>query len=224
MLFNDQYLATTGRSYLANYLRQPPIHFMWPADYFGQEHWVTSRETHFVEMPPKEKLERIRTWGKKRRLEDDKPRSLEQYRDMASPMLNMTLRVISVAPRALEIPNFLSATEVQHVLDIAHSKHMGASTTGEVDSVHKHTSNLKTRTSKNTWVPREHSPMIDAIYRRAADLQRIDEALLRKRDHGERPDVPSLKSLGEELQLVHYAETEKYTGKFCSGNFSLAAQ
>jgi hypothetical protein len=27
--FNQQYLQFTGRSYLANYLRPPPIHFMW---------------------------------------------------------------------------------------------------------------------------------------------------------------------------------------------------
>ena len=58
---------------------------------------------------------------------------------------------------------------------------------------------------------REKSPVVDAIYRRAADLQRIDEALLRHRDKDERPDVVGTKPLAEQLQLVHYAETQEYT-------------
>jgi hypothetical protein len=56
--FHEQYKNFTGRSYMSNYLRKPPMHYMWPADYFGQEHWVTTRETHFVKLPPKEDGER----------------------------------------------------------------------------------------------------------------------------------------------------------------------
>mmetsp|Transcript_12899 Transcript_12899/g.24498 ORF Transcript_12899/g.24498 Transcript_12899/m.24498 type:complete len:498 (-) Transcript_12899:63-1556(-) len=209
MLFNDQYLVKTGRSYLANYLRNPPTHFMWPADYFGQEHWITSLETHFTSLPPQEKLTKITTHGKKRRLRDDQPRILSEYRDTSQPIINMTLRVVSVAPRVLEIPNFLSSSEVEHVLDLAHRKKMALSTTG--DSTGEETTQLKTRTSKNTWVAREESPIIDAIYRRAADLERIDEALLRHRDADERPDVPGRKPVCEQLQLVHYGLTEEYT-------------
>jgi hypothetical protein len=44
---------------------------------------------------------------------------------------------------------------------------------------------------------------IDAIYRRAADLMRIDEALLRHRGDGS-TDLGTEKSLAEQLQLVHY--------------------
>jgi len=114
-----------------------------------------------------------------------------------------------VAPRVLEIPNFLSPSEVEHILDLAHRKEMALSTTG--DSTGQETEQLKTRTSKNTWVSREESPIIDAIYRRAADLERIDEALLRHRDPDERPDVPGRKPACEQLQLVHYGKTEEYT-------------
>lgn len=70
---------------------------------------------------------------------------------------------------------------------------------------------VETRTSKNTWVGREASPIIDTIYRRAAELGRIDEALLRHRDDDERPDVPGPNSLAEQLQLVHYGVSEEYT-------------
>ena len=111
----------------------------------------------------------------------------------------------------MEIPNFLSVAEVEHILALAHQLDMKRSTTGDGDNA-KETDQLKTRTSKNTWVSREASPIIDAIYRRAADLQRIDEALLRYRDADEeRPDVHGRRPLCEQLQLVHYSETEEYT-------------
>ena len=209
VLFDDQYKAKTGRSYLANYLRAPPLHMMWPAEYFGQEHWVTSRETHFTQIPPEEELKNIRLTGRQRRLTDDQPRLLEAYRNMTEPLLNLTLRVLSVAPRVLEIPNFLSSTEVQHIIELAHRMHMKKSTTG--DALTKETAQLKTRTSKNTWVSREETPIIDTIYRRAADVQLMDEALLRFRDPDERPDLDTRKTLGEQLQLVHYDQQEEYT-------------
>lgn len=69
----------------------------------------------------------------------------------------------------------------------------------------------RTRTSYNTWVGRESSPIIDTIYRRAADLMKIDEALLRYRDEDEYPDYPTKKSIGEQLQLVHYDLHQTYT-------------
>lgn len=221
VLFNEQYRAKTGRSYLANFLRQPPIHFMWPAEYFGQEHWITSKETHFQTVPPEEKLQKITAQGKERSLRHDEPRLLEEYRDMSSPYINMTLRVISVAPRVLEIPNFLSVAEVKHVLDLAHSMDMAKSTTGDSTTGGKETTQLKTRTSKNTWVSREASPIIDTIYRRAADLERIDEALLRYRDREERPDVAGIQPLSEQLQLVHYSVSEEYTYVWSDGWYTL---
>jgi len=59
---------------------------------------------------------------------------------------------------------------------------------------------------------RERSPIFDAIYRRAADVMRIDEALLRKRDETEIPEWKNhTGSVAESLQLVHYAKTQKYT-------------
>lgn len=68
-----------------------------------------------------------------------------------------------------------------------------------------------TRTSFNSWVERDRSPVVDAIYRRAGDVMRIDEALLRNRDKDERPDFPTKGSLAEHLQLVHYDPGQEYT-------------
>jgi len=68
------------------------------------------------------------------------------------------------------------------------------------------------RTSTNTWVHREKSPIVDAIYRRAADLFRIDEALFRKRSADEFPSWPCKETAAESLQLVHYEVGQKYIG------------
>jgi hypothetical protein len=206
--FNEQYRNFTGRTYLANYLRKAPMHYMWPADYFGQEHWAISRETQFVEVPPDEELDAIFTFGKKRILAEDEPRSLQEYRDPDQAVLNMTMTVLSCAPRVFEIKNFLSKAEVAHMLDIAGGVNLSLSSTGDVNAgetiAEPKGDTRRTRTSYNSWLPRERSPIIDAIYRRAADLMRIDEALLRHRGDGEYPDLGTEKSLAEQLQLVHY--------------------
>lgn len=212
--FNEIYRNFTGRSYLPRYLRQPPLHYMWPADYFGQVHWVTTKETQFVQVPPAEQLKTIEAQGTARRLSPGQSRSLPEYRDPnQSPTLNMTLKVLSCAPRVFEIPNFLSQTEVDHILHIAGGITLMESGVGDGaagDSPDKtEVDKRKTRTSFNSWVARDASPIIDAIYRRAADLLRIDEALLRPRPDGERPDVPYDTTMAEHLQLVHYDVTQQ---------------
>lgn len=226
--FNEQYQAFTGRSYLANYRedspRKPPMHYMWRPDYFGQEHWVTTRETHFESLPPMDALGGIGEVGRERVLKDSDPRVFQEYRardeTTGEPLeyMNMTLKALSVAPRVFEIKNFLSQKEVDHILHIAGGIDLSESTTGDVGSNSKGgTSNrverkTKVRTSKNSWVAREKSPIIDAIYRRAADLTRIDESLLRLRTPDENPEtMDNVGSLAETLQLVHYDVTQEYT-------------
>lgn len=54
------------------------------------------------------------------------------------------------------------------------------------------------RTSTNSWINRDTSPMIDSLYRRAADLLRIDESLLVHEKNV------------ESLQVVHYGVGQKY--------------
>jgi prolyl 4-hydroxylase len=146
-------------------------------------------------------------------LKEEDERALAEYRTPDQYTLNMTLKVLSVAPRVFEIKNFLSRTEVDHILKLAGGVTLARSSVGDVGAGKSkaESKQTETRTSFNSWVQRGESPIIDAIYRRAADLMRIDEALLRKRDSTERPDYESLGSLAEHLQLVHYDPGQQYT-------------
>jgi hypothetical protein len=212
--FNEVYRNFTGRSYLANYLREAPKHYIWPADYFGQEHWVTTKETHFVKMPPSKELGSITNYGTSRILSEGDPRHLSEYRTPNATMLNMTLKVMACAPRVFVIENFLSPTEVAHMMFIAAGVNLHESMTGDAKPGEEGPSPdehdvRKTRTSFNSWLAREESPIVDAIYRRASDLLRIDEALMRYRPDGEHPEVPNKNSIAEHLQLVHYDLTQE---------------
>lgn len=197
--FAKLYKEFTGRDYLSLYPRPPPVHKLWRADHFGQFHWTTTAETHFIKQPPRNLLNRVQS----RKLQDDEIPLLNEYRSNEKTM-NMTLKVISCAPRVFEIQNFLSDVEVEHILNIAGGSNL------HLSSVSGGTK-TKTRTSKNTWVKRENDQIIDSIYRRAADLMQIDEALLRDREPTEYPDWGSRLSNAEQLQLVHYNVGQEYT-------------
>ncbi len=110
-----------------------------------------------------------------------------------------------------EIPNFLSEAEVDHIMEIAKTTDLKPSSTGQDSGSASSEKKTKTRTSFNTWVGRETDQIIDAIYRRSSDLLRIDEALLRYRSEDEHPNLPSKKSVAEQLQLVHYDVGQEYT-------------
>lgn len=122
--------------------------------------------------------------------------------------------------RVFEISNFLSQAEVDHIIELAGGIELGESSTGDVgtnkgkkDISKEEEKGRKTRTSFNSWLPREVSPIIDAIYRRSADLLRMDEALLRHRGPNEVPDMPTKKATSESLQLVHYGPTQEVCSK-----------
>ena len=120
----------------------------------------------------------------------------------------MTLKVLSCAPRAFEIRNFLSDAETDHILNLAGVLNLSRSKTG--DSINTK-DDSETRTSFNTWVTREKDLVVDAIYRRTADLLRIDEALMRFRGDGEYSDLGTESSIAESLQLVRYQDGQEYT-------------
>jgi len=203
--FGQKYKEFTGSEWLTMYPRSPPRHKIWRADYFGQQHTVETAETHFVEYPPAESLPMM-TMEQLRRNATD-PVKLAEYRS-PDPTMNLTLTTVSVEPRAFEIIDFLSDVEVEHMLDLAHKKKLKQSTTG---SNSDEAADSDTRTSTNTWVSRYSSPIVDAIYRRAADALRMDEALLRHRTADEYPELGSRQPLSEDLQLVHYDVSEQYT-------------
>jgi len=205
--FMDKYKEFTGNEWLAFYPRDPPRHKIWPADYFGQEHRVQTSETQFVAMPPWEELRSYELDHQKRKESDEIP--LRQYRS-PEPTMDITLTAVSCAPRIFEIQNFISHTEADHILMLTNRTHdLRPSTTGDSRRPSDHDN---TRTSLNTWVDREESPIIDAIYRRVADLLEMDEALLRKRTPEEHPELGSIKgSIAEPLQMVHYEVGQEYT-------------
>jgi len=210
-IFNEKYKDFTGREYLSYYPRPQPSHKIWPADYDGQQHWVSTRETHFNQLPPENLLKTLKT-TEHRILRDDEPRILNEYRSEGGH-LNLTLEVVSFAPRVFVIEDFLSTVEVDHILKLASGMDLQKSSTSEQSDIKKHIKNAgtKTRTSYNSWVGRETDQIVDSIYRRAADLLRIDESLLRWRQPHEYPDLKTKSSIAEALQLVHYDPGQEYT-------------
>jgi hypothetical protein len=99
---------TGGSEWLANFPSKPPQHYMWRADYFGQEHQVQTKETHFVELPPEDELNSLSVVEMRRNASSPLP--LSQYRE--SGLTNITIKTVSVAPRIFQIEGFLSEVEV----------------------------------------------------------------------------------------------------------------
>lgn len=203
ILFGNKYKEFTGRDWLSLFpSREPPTHFMWDAEYFGQQHIVETYETYFITEPSKHLLSTVKNDGVQQQ------KALKKYRD-PNEILSLTLTVLSCAPRAFEIKNFLSDVEVDHIMEIATGAKLHVSTVSGSDGGGGHTDN--TRTSFNTWMARNKSPIFDSVYRRAADVMNIDEALLRRRSGNERPDLDFTSSIAEDLQLVHYSVGQQYT-------------
>jgi len=216
--FAQQYKQKTGRDWLALYgRRERPLHKMWDATHFGQTHYVNTNQTHFHTIPPADKLKETnsQSGGCTRRLGPDEPRILSEYRN--EEVLSLKMTVISCAPRAFEILDFLSEAEVDHILELATKMDLRESLTGAAGDTG--TAKVEnTRTSRNTWITRSMSPIVDSIYRRAADLLEMDEALFRSRlkskddsDQNATDLIGSKLNIAEDLQLVHYDVSQQYT-------------
>jgi prolyl 4-hydroxylase len=54
------------------------------------------------------------------------------------------------------------------------------------------------RTSENTWLGRDRSPMIETLFRRASDVLQVPESLLHSTENA------------EDMQIVHYNIGQKY--------------
>ena len=220
LLFADQYKAKTNREWLALYgHRFPPRYHMWPAEYIGQPHTISTKEIHFVEHPSQEELNKgISLYG---------PRPEEitrnrKYRD-THHTLNLTLTVLSGAPRIFEIPHFVSAAEIDHLLEVAKEKLLLAATTEEDEIVPSTTTTTEDRAvrraASTTKIGRHQSIIMDAIYRRAADVLQIDEKFLRYRRKLEIPEFDESKiGIAESLQLVHHSEGQKHVRTFAAVN------
>ena len=183
---------TGGSEWLTMYPRSPPRHKIWRADYFGQEHVITTKQTNFVKIPPQEELHRLTP--REMRHNKTTPLPFAEYREPGEKTI--TIKALSCAPRVFELRNFLSDAEVDHVLQVVQNRNLQRSTTNGHLSA--------TRTSRTTWIGRDTDPVLDAIFRRVADVLRLDEALLRDRDADELSDMPTRQRINEDLQIVHY--------------------
>jgi len=201
LVFGAMYKNFTGGSeWLTMYPKNPPRHHIWRADYFGQEHRVVTPETQFREIPPADELHRLKK--EEMRRDTDEPVAFAEYREPGA--LNLTIKAMSCAPRAFAIEGFLSDAEAEHIKDNVRTKHsLERSTTNGHKS--------ETRTSSTTWINRAEDPVLDSIFRRVADVLRIDEALFRDRLPDERPDMPTRARINEDLQIVHYGKGQEYT-------------
>lgn len=107
----------------------------------------------------------------------------------------MELEVASITPRVFLIPSFLSDFECQEIINLARPT-TKASRVGDINAGRASVSS--TRTSKNSWIPRDKNAITETLSLRAADLMQIDEKKLRS------------DALSEDLQVVHYTAGQKY--------------
>eukprot|EP00598_Pedospumella_elongata_P003827 CAMPEP_0184979112 /NCGR_PEP_ID=MMETSP1098-20130426/9466_1 /TAXON_ID=89044 /ORGANISM="Spumella elongata, Strain CCAP 955/1" /LENGTH=511 /DNA_ID=CAMNT_0027502379 /DNA_START=62 /DNA_END=1597 /DNA_ORIENTATION=- len=169
--FMAQYLKRNGiqwRHYFGpNGPRPPPSLFMWPASHIGQVHTVTSTEGYWTCRGPKKICQ-------------------------TTPSVNLELQVVSTAPKAFIIENFLSDFEVDEIISIAQPQ-IKVSTVGNKDGGGARQDS--TRTSHNAWVGRRASVIVESLFVRAEHLLRI-----------ERLDQKNT----EDMQVVHYEHGQKY--------------
>lgn len=97
--FSKDYLASTGRPWLSYFPRPPPLHKLWPAEYLGQIHRVTSQARQFLDQTTP-----------------------------APQDVQLQLTVSSVVPRVLEIDDFLSEYECRYLIQVAKRKGLHPST------------------------------------------------------------------------------------------------
>jgi len=204
--FGAKYKNFTGGSeWLAMYPPDPPQHKIWRADRFGQEHMVQTHETQFHHIPPIKNTRRLTTAEMRQGFNN----TVHPFNDYRNPgPMNITIKALSCAPRVFEVRNFLSDVEVEHMLGLVAQKNLIRSLTGTTGGQVS-----DTRTSTTTWLPRDSDPILNVIFRRVADVLRMDEALFRQREKGEVSAdlIDHDRKINEDLQVVHYGPGQQYT-------------
>jgi prolyl 4-hydroxylase len=158
--FARDYTVASGRTWLGQFPRRFPMHYMHPADYIGQEHDVG----------------------------------------------DLTLKVASVTPRVYTIENFLTPEECHEIIRLGIDKGLKLSTLHSSSNATQ-TTDTSTRSSSNTWLPRDTSYLTEKIYLKAAELTKIDPELFQKFHETNAQHH----SIAESLQLVRYKKGEEYT-------------
>jgi prolyl 4-hydroxylase len=177
--YMEEYENRTGRLYLSscrdnhsNYMpRSAPVHFMWPADNVGDIHSVVTAEGFW------------HCFG-----------GAEECQDTSGPTLE--LEVLSKEPRAFVIHDFLSDFEIKEIINESRGN-MHRSSVGEGENSQE---GHDTRTSRNTWLPREKNDIMRSLFKRAADLLQIDQSIISNGGEG----------IAEQMQVVHYRDGQRY--------------
>lgn len=107
--------------------------------------------------------------------------------------MTLDIECVSTAPRVFIIDKFLSDDETDSIIQLARDK-VERSYVGTVDEDGARTSD--TRTSRNTWLSRKVSPVLETITKRVANALNVPFHIL---------DPNS-----ELLQVVHYKNNQKY--------------
>ena len=116
----------------------------------------------------------------------------EMERCRSKDAVNITIEVISLKPKIFAVENTISDAEADLVIQLADPK-MRRSRAG-TDGGYV----TETRTSETSWLDRKEHFILETIYRRAGDILKVDEALLKNSKNA------------ESLQVVHYLPGQEY--------------
>jgi prolyl 4-hydroxylase len=120
---------------------------------------------------------------------------------------DFSLEVVSVTPRVFVIDNLLSPEDCQSIIDVSQAQGLEHSTLHS-GATAKQTRDLSTRSSSNTWLPRDTNALTERVYKQAAQLMGLDPELFQKFHDSS----PHHHSLAESLQVVRYKKTgEEYS-------------
>ena len=112
--------------------------------------------------------------------------------------LTLSLQVVSTSPRVFAIKNFLSLEEADHLIELGRDKLedsvVGSETTGGL------LRDKAQRSSSTAWLPPMEIPLVERIYRRAADVLTVQQ--------------DNVMYCTEQLQIVHYNVGQHYNAHF----------
>jgi prolyl 4-hydroxylase len=113
-----------------------------------------------------------------------------------APIDELSLQVISTEPSAFLVPKLFTDAEADYLVELGRAT-VAVSKTGQGESAFV----SKTRTSKNTFVPRHTSNITENLFSRISDLLNVPDSVLHhSNDEG----------VAEHLQIVHYSVGQRY--------------
>lgn len=173
MKFLKEYRDRTGEIWISTYPRAPPIFKLWPADFVGQTHQVsvTGEASQWL--------------------------CAENVPSCRAPTQVLTLKAVTLKPRAFLVEHFLSDFECDQVLEF-HRPRMKRSTVGQGENQVF----MDTRTSMSDRMERTSYPIAEAIYRRLALALALPHEVL----HNNRS--------AESINVVSYAAGQEYTAHY----------